>query len=125
MGLKIAVCTINGENSAKQILERFKIAEFFDALISRNNVINVKPDPEHCSAALQALDVAAEETVIVGDSVADMQAAHEIKATAIGLPTGTSSQKQLINQGANYIITSITDLPVLIERLNKSSSAAA
>jgi hypothetical protein len=24
----------------------------------------------------------------------------------------------LINQGANYIITSITDLPILIERIN-------
>ena len=118
MGLKIGVCTVNGEHSAKQILERFRIAEFFDTLISRNKVKKVKPDPEHCNAALEDLRVGAEETVIVGDSVADMQAAQQIKARAVGLPTGISSREQLVSQGANYIITSITDLPVLIENLN-------
>ncbi|MCW4010676.1 MAG: HAD family hydrolase [Candidatus Bathyarchaeota archaeon] len=124
-GLKIAVCTINGENATKKILERFRIAEFFDALISRNKVTKVKPDPEHCVAALEALGVTADETVVVGDSIEDMQAAKEIKAIGVGLTTGMSTQKQLVAQGANYVITSITDLPILIESLNKAPNTAA
>jgi len=35
------------------------------------------------------------------------------------LPTGVSTQDQLVRNGANYIITSIVDLPVLLERENK------
>ena len=27
--------------------------------------------------------------------------------------------KQLTNEGANYVITTLTDLPVLIERINR------
>jgi phosphoglycolate phosphatase len=124
-GLKIALCTINSANSTAQILSRFKLTQYFDAIIPRNQVTKFKPDPEHCNAALVGLGVSAAETVVVGDSVTDMQSACEIKATAVGIPTGVSTQEQLVNQGANYIITSITDLSTLIDCLNKAQNASA
>ncbi len=123
--LKIALCTINSTNSTRHILERFKLTRYFNAVISRDQVTEFKPNPEHCNAALKALEVSGAETIVVGDSITDMQAAAEIKAVAVGLPTGVSTQKQLINEGANYIITSITDLPPLIERINKNENEAA
>jgi HAD superfamily hydrolase (TIGR01509 family) len=119
-GLKIGLCTINGDKSANYILKRFKLAEYFDATIPRNSVKHVKPSPEHCEVALKALGVVAEETAVVGDSVVDMQSAKELKALAVGLPTGVSTTEQLVSNGANFIITSITDLPVLIEKMNKA-----
>jgi len=48
-----------------------------------------------------------------------MQSAKELKAIAVGLPTGLSTMEQLMNNGANYIITSLTDLPVLIKKINE------
>jgi HAD superfamily hydrolase (TIGR01509 family) len=122
MGLKIGLCTINSEKSAIYILQRFKIAEFFDVVVTRNMVSQVKPNPEHPQVVLKALSVAPEESVVVGDSSADMQCARELKTIAVGLPTGISTVKQLTRQGANFIITSITDLPVLIEKLNKAQA---
>jgi hypothetical protein len=53
-----------------------------------------------------------------------MQAAKELKAIAVGLPTGVSTKTQLAGSGANYLMTSITDLPVLVERINKAQTAA-
>jgi HAD superfamily hydrolase (TIGR01509 family) len=123
MGLKIGLCTINSEKSAGYILQRFKIAEFFDVVVTRNMVGQVKPHPEHLQVVLNALSVAPEESVVVGDSGADVQCARELKVIAVGLPTGISTVQQLKNQGANYIITAITDLPVLIEKLNKVQAA--
>ncbi len=122
MGIKIALCTINSANSTELIMKRFKLTSYFDAVVPRNQVTKHKPNPEHCNSALKALGVSAAETVVVGDSVTDMQAASEIKATAIGLPTGVSTQEQLVRLGANYIITSITDLPILIERINRAEN---
>jgi phosphoglycolate phosphatase-like HAD superfamily hydrolase len=52
-----------------------------------------------------------------------MQSAKELKAIAVGLPTGVSSIEQLMSYGANYIITSITDLPILIEKIRKTQQA--
>ncbi len=124
MELKIGLCTLNSTNSTKRIIERFKLSEYFDAVITRNQVSNYKPNPEHCNSALKALGVSPAETIFVGDSPTDMQAASEAKATAVGLPTGSATQKQLMNQGANFVITSITDLPLLIEGINKAADVA-
>jgi HAD superfamily hydrolase (TIGR01549 family) len=119
MGLKIGLCTINSEKSASYILRRFKIADLFDVIVTRNMVNQVKPNPEHLEAVLKGLDVIPEESVVVGDSNSDIQCAKELEAIAVGLPTGVSTMRQLMSQGANYIVTSITDLPVLIEKMGK------
>ncbi len=119
-GLKIGLCTINSEKSVNYILKKFGIAKFFDAVTPRDKVKNVKPSIEHLKATIKALKVSPEETVVAGDSWIDMQCARELKAIAVGLPTGISSPKDLAAAGANYFITSITDLPSLIEYLNKT-----
>jgi len=56
----------------------------------------------------------------VGDSIADMLCAREVKAIAVGVPIGMFTKDELISAWANYIITSIADVPTLIERLNKT-----
>lgn len=120
MGLKLGICTTDSEKAATYILQRFRIAEFFDAVVTRDKVKQVKPHPEHLRAVLDALGVKPEESMLVGDSAMDMQCAQELKVIAVGLPTGISGKQQLTQQGANYIVTSITDVPVLIERINKA-----
>ena len=123
MNLKIGLCTINGERSTNYILERFELMQFFDAVITRNKVKYVKPNPEHLEATLKALEKTADKAMVVGDGSTDMKSARELKAIAVGLPTGISSMEQLINSGANYIITSVTDLPILITKINKTNEA--
>jgi HAD superfamily hydrolase (TIGR01549 family) len=120
MGLKIGLFTINSEKSTEFILKRFKLDCFFDATVPRNQVDYVKPHPEHLGTALKALGMTAADTVVVGDSVLDMRSAKELKAIAVGLPTGISTVDQLASNGANFIITSITDLTMLIEKINKT-----
>jgi HAD superfamily hydrolase (TIGR01509 family) len=120
MNLKSGLCTINSEKSMNCILKRFGIADFFDVMVPRNKVNHFKPNPEHVEAALKALGTSAKDTVVVGDSSVDMQSARELRAIAVGLPTGVSTIEQLTSNGANYVITSITDLPLLIEKINDS-----
>jgi HAD superfamily hydrolase (TIGR01509 family) len=122
MGLKIGLCTINSEKSVNCILERFGIASFFDVTISRNQVKQVKPHPEHLEAALKVLGISPQEALVVGDGSVDMQSAKDLKAIAVGLPTGVSAFDQLMNGGADFILTSIADLPALINRINRTST---
>ena len=119
MALKLGLCTTSSEKAARYILQRFRIEDFFEILLSRNNVKYVKPHTEQFEMALEALKARAQATVIVGDSVVDMQSARELKSIAVGIPTGMSTMEQLRNHSANYIITSLTDLPVLIKEINK------
>jgi HAD superfamily hydrolase (TIGR01509 family) len=120
--LKLALCTINSEKSMEYILKRFNLTEFFDATVPREKTTHVKPHPQHLEIAIEALKVKPGETVVVGDSPSDMQAAKDLKTVAVGLPTGISNTDELTRGGANYIITNITDLPLLIEQLNKTQT---
>ncbi|MCJ7422801.1 HAD family hydrolase [Candidatus Bathyarchaeota archaeon] len=123
MHMKIGLCTINSETSTYHILERFGIKDFFDAVVPRNKVTRVKPNIEHLETALKALGSDPFESIFVGDSVRDMQCARELGVIAVGLPTGFSTQKELITAGANYFMTSITDLPTLINAINEASKS--
>jgi HAD superfamily hydrolase (TIGR01549 family) len=121
-GLKLGLCTINGEKSVKYILERFRIAGFFDVLTPRDKVRYVKPNTEHLEATLKDLEVTPAEAVLVGDGVGDMQVARQLGVIAVGLSARTS-RKELTASGANYVITSLTDVPTLIRNINQESPA--
>jgi len=118
MKLKLGLCTINSQKSTEYILKRFRINKFFDAVVPRNKVKEVKPDPEHLEVVLADLQTKADEAMLVGDSSRDMRCARDLGTVAVGLPTGISTQQELASAGANYFLTSITDLPSLVEEMN-------
>ena len=122
MNLKLGLCTTSSDKASGYILQRFKIAEYFKVVVSREKVKYVKPHTEQFELALKALGAKAKDSLVVGDSVVDMQSAKETKAIAVGLTTGFSSTEQLMNGGANYIVTSLTDLPVLIKKINEETT---
>ena len=119
--LKIALFTANGEKSTNHILRRFRLRQFFDTIITRESVLAVKPDPAHLEAVLKALKVRSEEAIVVGDSVRDIQCARQLKVLAVGVTTGFSSIEELTRAGADYIASSSTDIPSLVQQLNRRS----
>jgi HAD superfamily hydrolase (TIGR01509 family) len=119
MKIKIGLCTTSSEAAASYILNRFKIHSLFQVIVPRDKVKHVKPDTEQFKLALKTLGVRPNASMIVGDSRVDMQSAKELKAKAVGLPTGFSTTEDLMGSGANYIITSLVDLPLLIKEINK------
>jgi phosphoglycolate phosphatase len=121
MKLKIALCTISSEKTTKYILKRFHLEQFFDAVVTRDSVFEVKPHPTHLVAALDALKVMSQEAVLVGDSVKDIQCAIQLNVLAVGVTTGLSSIEELTCSGAHYIASSVTDIPILVEQLNRKT----
>lgn len=118
MKLKLGLCTINSQKSTEYILKRFRIDKLFNSVVPRNRVKEVKPDPEHLEVVLADLETKPGEAMLVGDSSRDMRCARDVGTVAVGLSTGISTQQELGNAGANYFLTSITDLPSLVEEMN-------
>jgi len=121
MKLRMAICTTNGEKSTNYILKRFHITHFFEAVITRESVSAVKPDPAHLEAALKALNIKAEEAIVVGDSTRDMECARKLNVLAVGVTTGIPSPEALTSSGADYLASSSADIPTLVEQLNRQS----
>ena len=119
MKLKIALFTANGEKSTNHILSRFRLRQFFDAIISRESVLAIKPDPVHLEATLKALKVKPEEAMVVGDSARDIECARRLRVLAVGVTTGFSSIEELTRAGADYLASSSSDSLSLLQKPNR------
>lgn len=68
MGYKISCCSNSISNTVKTILTKLNIIDFFDSVISNEDVDNSKPHPEMYWKAMSLEKVLPEETVILEDS---------------------------------------------------------
>ena len=122
MDLRLAIFTINSKKSTDLILDNFHLRQFFDAIITREAVSKVKPDPLHLATALKELDLNSGEVIVVGDSVVDMKSAKELKAVAVAMAPGDGLARKLNQAGAIHTIRSITELPNLVAKLSEEAS---
>lgn len=119
MKLKLGLFTVNNRRSAEHVLSTFKLKPFFQAVVTRDSVSMVKPDPVHLGRVLKSLKVKPEETIVVGDSAWDMKAAKELSVFAVGASTGFATPEELTRAGANCLISSPIDLIALLEEFNE------
>jgi HAD superfamily hydrolase (TIGR01509 family) len=121
--LKLGLFTINCITATNYILQQLHLKRFFDAVATRDCVEMVKPAPEHLASVLQMLNVKPEEALVVGDGVTDMKSAEELDAIGVGIPAGVSTPQALTQAGATCLITSLTDLPTLVNQLNRENKS--
>ena len=112
--------TISSKKATNYLLKRFQIAQFFDAIITREFVSGVKPHPAHLETTLDALKVSSQQAIMVGDSVKDMEGANQLDVLAVGVTTGISSMKESSRSGAHYLASSANDVPTLIQQLSRN-----
>ncbi|MCL2476959.1 HAD family hydrolase [Candidatus Bathycorpusculum sp.] len=122
MNIKLGLCTNSSKTYADYLLDRFKIKDYIEVAITRDGVKRVKPDIEQHTKVIEILNTHPESVLVVGDSVIDMQSAKTLKIRAVGFPSGISTKDQLIKSGANYIITSLIDLPNLIKKIESEKN---
>jgi len=56
-------------------LEKYKLKEYFDAIVTADDTDKHKPDPEPVYIALRKLNAKAEESIMIGDTKFDILSA--------------------------------------------------
>ena len=79
-GYKLAVCSNSIRKTVVTVLAKLGIIEYFDLLISNEDVSNSKPHPEMYWTAMSKMKVLPEETLIVEDSPYGLLAASRSKS---------------------------------------------
>ena len=116
--LKIGLVTNNGRTGTEMTLQRLKLNDFFDTVITRDDCEEMKPDAEPVRKVLERMDARPEESVLVGDGLMDIMAAKAAGLFSIAVATGPFSGKILLQAEPDYVLTSINDLPQLLEHLD-------
>jgi len=78
------------------LLKNFKIFDFFETIIGRQEVTNPKPHPEPIFKAMENLNITSDDTIyMIGDTKLDLIAAKEAGVQGIGVLCGYGKKNEL------------------------------
>ncbi len=83
--LKLALATSSGLDRCRILFSNagLEMEKIFDAIVTKEEVINGKPNPEVFLKASSKLGVASEQCVVLEDSILGIMAAHNAKAIPV------------------------------------------
>jgi HAD superfamily hydrolase (TIGR01549 family) len=104
--IKIAKCLVTNApaEDAYGILRYFDLERYFDAIVTRDDVREGKPDPEIIIRACELLDLYPGDVVLIGDTDNDVLAGRSAGCTVVGL-----------NVNGDVNIKSLSDLYLVLE----------
>lgn len=110
---KVGIVSHNYKESIEASLKKGKISDSVSSIID-NRVDNIKPHPDHMLICLKELGVKPEESVMVGDSPIDVEAARRAGfAKIIAVLYGFYTKKYL--GGADYFAETPKEILKIIE----------
>ncbi len=88
--VRIGICTNKVEDHAIGVVEGLGLRKYVDAIVGARRGRPAKPSPIPLFNTLEDLGVAAADTIMVGDSVVDVQCARAAGVAVIGVSFGYS-----------------------------------
>lgn len=95
-GIKIAIATTDDRDPTKAMLAAFGVENLVDTMVCADDGIQAKPAPDMVQAICERLAVDPCKTIVIGDTVADLQMARAAGAGyVIGVLSGMGSLASL------------------------------
>jgi HAD superfamily hydrolase (TIGR01549 family) len=108
-GIPWAIATSGSQRTAGPALQMLGIPDG-TVVVTRDQVPFAKPDPHLFLKAAERLNVEAQNSIVVGDSVWDMLAAQRARALGVGLMSGGYGREELERAGAFRVYEDPADL---------------
>ena len=116
--LKLGLVTSNSRVGTDLTIKRLNLQPFFDAIVTRDDCDEMKPAAAPILKVLAKLDVSPEAAILVGDGVMDILAARAAGVRSAAVTTGPFSTERILKAQPDYLLSSVNDLPALIEKLD-------
>lgn len=113
-GHRLAVASTKKGAGILRATEHFGITALFDRLQGSDG-LRFKPSPDVLHAIFAAEGWSPRETLMVGDTDADILAARNAGVRSCAVTTGALTRDELAEHHPDYIIDSITELPTLVD----------
>lgn len=94
-GYRLGLVTSKVKYITLNILESAGIGDLFEALVTADDVVRHKPDPEPILRALDMMHICPDEAVYIGDAVFDVEASSAAGVRMIGVSWGAASREEL------------------------------
>jgi HAD superfamily hydrolase (TIGR01509 family) len=113
---KIAIATGSSRVTVRYPMKK-EFLDLFDYIVTINDVSNGKPAPDQLLLAAKKMKVKPLECLMVGDSNYDIISAKRAKMNSIGVLTGYTSRKELLDAGAKKVFKSVREIKSYLNEL--------
>lgn len=111
-GIKLGVMTRNCSGAVKRVFPDMEV--YVDAVVTRDDVAVVKPNPGHAAAVLARLAVDAGSAMLVGDHPTDILTGKVLHTFTVGVLTGRTGRGEFEKVGADRILNDIREVPSIL-----------
>lgn len=116
-GIKIGLVTNTSREAADTVFRLHGLSKYFDAVITRDEVEMLKPDPEGLLLAMKRLG--AESFFMVGDLSLDLLATKNASGISIIVKRNPEEEANL---HADYRVQSLSEVPSIIQAAMRNES---
>jgi HAD superfamily hydrolase (TIGR01549 family) len=109
-GIPLGIFTGKGRRTAMITLEALGIEGYFDMIVSGNDVVRHKPDPEGIRKFIDAYSLPPAEVVMVGDAVGDITASKAAGATSVAVLWDSYDSARVARAGADAVFHEVSGL---------------
>ena len=116
-GISIALATRRPRQVVFEQLQKFKIKEFFKAVVAFEDTgaEKMKPHPASVNMILEELEISPENCVLIGDSPLDSDAGKAAGTKVFLLSTGPYSEEVLASKNPDKLLRSLAELKIVLE----------
>ncbi|MFZ5980843.1 MAG: HAD family hydrolase [Candidatus Zixiibacteriota bacterium] len=120
-GYRLAIASTKIRYHIDRIVEKFAWQNLFAAWAGGDEVTEVKPDPEILHLVLERLGADPAETIVIGDTINDIEAARAVPMLSVAVASPYGEHQSVKNSQPDYYLESIEQLPALIEKINNGA----
>lgn len=113
-GITMSVASSRSNASLRGFLKDMGIEDCISYIVGAEDVASPKPDPEPVLKTLEALNIPASETLVVGDMPVDILMGRNAGTRTCGATYGNASRQQLEEASADFIIDDMVELVNII-----------
>ena len=106
----LSAMSTGGEARIRAFLEHHGVLDSFVAVAGAQTTPRMKPHPDPLLYCAEAMGVAPERCLVVGDTTVDMRTAAAGGAQAVGVLCGFGTEDELRREGAALILATTSDL---------------
>jgi len=113
-GIKISIASSKRRPLIEVVLDHHTLGPYFELVVGANDITHHKPHPESVHHTIKKLGLQHTDTVVIGDSIYDLEMAKNAGVDAIGVTTGIHSRDILITADPLYIVDSLDEVARII-----------
>lgn len=118
--LRLALATSSVSASARPFLDRHQITNFFELIITGDEVERGKPEPDIYLRAAEKLGVPVNECLVIEDSLSGIAAAKAAKMRVAAIPDRRFVDSRNYEEEADYSLNDLSEIPDLVREINAS-----